>query len=149
MVFPPAMSLDGQYDRDNIFGKILRGEAPATKVYEDDVVLAIMDVFPQARGHVLVLPKAESRTLLDADAKTLQEVIVRVQTIARAVRAALRPDGLTVMQFNGAAGGQTVYHLHFHIVPRTEGQPMGRHAGGGMADAAELQQLAAQIRERL
>ncbi len=139
------MSLDGAYERDNIFGKILRGEMPSTKVFEDDQVLAIMDVFPQSRGHVLVLPKAEARNLLDIQPEALRELVVRVQRVARAVREALKPDGITVMQFNGAAGGQTVYHLHFHIVPRWEGQPMGRHGGGGMADAGELKQLAEQI----
>ena len=143
------MSLDGPYDRDNIFAKVLRGEAPSAKVYEDDVVLAIMDVFPQARGHVLVLPKAESRNLLDADPATLQGLIVRVQKVARAVRAALQPDGVTIMQFNGAAGGQTVFHLHVHIVPRYGTEPMGRHASGRMAEGAELEALAAQIAAKL
>ena len=142
------MSLDGAYDRDNIFAKILRGEMPAAKVFEDDQVLAFMDVFPQSRGHVLVVPKHEARTLLDADPETLRELIVRVQSVARAVREALRPDGVTVMQFNGAAGGQTVYHLHFHVIPRWEGQALARH-GGGMADPAELASLAAEIAARL
>ena len=139
------MSLEGTYDRDNIFARILRGEMPAAKVFEDDRALAIMDVFPQARGHVLVLPKSEARTLLDAEPDALQALILRVQRVARAVREALQPHGLTVMQFNGEAGGQTVFHLHFHIVPRWEGQAMGRHAGGGMADPQELAALAQQI----
>ena len=143
------MSLDGAYERDNIFAKILRGEAPAAKVFEDAQVLAFMDVFPQSRGHVLVVPKAEARNLLDVDPETLRELIVRVQRVATAVRAALKPDGLTVMQFNGAAGGQTVPHLHFHVVPRWDGQPMGRHGGGGMADPQELAGLAAEIAARL
>jgi histidine triad (HIT) family protein len=142
------MSLDGTYDRDNIFAKILRGEMPAAKVFEDEAVLAFMDVFPQSQGHVLVVPKADARTLLDADPEVLRELIVRVQRVARAVREALRPDGLTVMQFNGAAGGQTVFHLHFHVIPRWEGEPLGRH-GGGMADQAELADLAARIGARL
>ena len=139
------MSLEGTYDRDNIFAKILRGDMPAAKVFEDDQALAIMDVFPQSRGHVLVLPKAEARTLLDIQPDALQGLILRVQRVARAVREALQPHGLTVMQFNGEAGGQTVFHLHFHIVPRWEGQAMGRHAGGGMADPQELAALAQQI----
>jgi histidine triad (HIT) family protein len=142
------MSLDGAYDPDNIFARILRGDMPSAKVFEDEQVLAIMDVFPQSRGHVLVVPKAQARNLLDADAEVLREAIVRVQRVARAVREALKPDGVTVMQFNGAAGGQTIFHLHFHVVPGWEGQPMGRH-GGGMADAAELQALAAEIAARL
>ena len=143
------MSLEGTYDRDNIFAKILRGETPAAKVFEDDHALAIMDVFPQARGHVLVLPKAEARTLLDIAPEALQALILRVQRVARAVNDALKPHGLTVMQFNGSAGGQTVFHLHFHVVPRWEGQAMGRHAGGGMADPQELASLARQIADAL
>ena len=139
------MSLEGTYDRDNVFARILRGEMAAAKVFEDDQSLAIMDVFPQARGHVLVLPRAEARTLLDIEPEALQALIVRVQRVARAVVEALQPHGLTVMQFNGAAGGQTVFHLHFHVVPRWEGQAMGRHAGGGMADPQELAGLAQQI----
>ena len=139
------MSLDGSYDRDNIFARILRGETPAARVFEDDTAVAVMDVFPQSRGHVLVLPRSEARTLLDIEPDALQGLIVRVQRTARAVREALKPDGLTVMQCNGAAGGQTVFHLHFHIIPRWEGQPMGRHGGGGMADPQELAELAAQI----
>ncbi|MBC6982011.1 HIT family protein [Caulobacter sp. 17J80-11] len=138
------MSLNGAYDRDNVFAKILRGEMPATKVYEDDQVLAIMDVFPQSRGHTLVLPKVEARNLLDIEPDALQGLITRVQKVARAVEKALDPDGVTVMQFNGAAGGQTVFHLHFHIVPRWDGKAMGRHAEG-MADQAELAELAKQI----
>jgi histidine triad (HIT) family protein len=138
------VSLDGAYDRDNIFAKILRGEMPAAKVFEDEQALAFMDVFPQSRGHVLVVPKAEARGILDVEPEALRELMVRVQTVARAVRAALKPDGLTVMQFNGAAGGQTVFHLHFHVIPRWEGEPMGRH-GGGMGDQAELAALAQQI----
>ena len=142
------MSLHGAYDRDNVFARILRGELPAAKVYEDAQVLAFLDAFPQARGHTLVVPKAQARNLLDADPAALQALIVRVQTVARAVREALQPDGLTLMQFNGAAGGQTVFHLHFHIVPRWEGQAMQSH-GGGMADPAELARLAEQIKARL
>ena len=139
------MSLEGAYERDNIFAKILRGDMPAAKVFEDEQVLAFMDVFPQSRGHVLVVPKAEARSLLDVEPEVLRELIVRVQRVARAVRAALQPDGLTVMQFNGSAGGQTVFHLHFHVIPRWEGQAIGRHGGGGMADQAELATLAQQI----
>ena len=143
------MSLDGGYDRSNIFARILRGEAPAAKVYEDAQTLAFMDVFPQSRGHVLVVPKTEARNLLDVDPAALQTLIVRVQTIARAVREALQPDGLTVMQFNGAEGGQTVYHLHFHIIPRYAGQGIAGHGKAGMADGDELAGLASLIGARL
>jgi histidine triad (HIT) family protein len=140
------MSLDGTYDDGNIFAKILRGEMPAARVFEDEHVFAFMDVFPQGRGHTLVIPKHSSaRNLLDEEPQVLQPLILGVQRVARAVRAALKPDGLTVMQFNGAVSGQTVFHLHFHIIPRWEGVSLGRHAGGGMADPAELKVLAEQI----
>jgi histidine triad (HIT) family protein len=140
------MSLDGTYDDGNIFAKILRGEMPAARVFEDEHVFAFMDVFPQGRGHTLVIPKHSSaRNLLDEEPQVLQPLILGVQRVARAVRAALKPDGLTVMQFNGAVSGQTVFHLHFHIIPRWEGVPLGRHASGGMADPAELKVLAEQI----
>jgi len=143
------MSLDGAYDDDNIFAKIVRGEIPSVKVWEDDQVLAFMDAFPQSRGHVLVISKtSKARNLLDAETKTIGRLIGAVQKTARAVRAALNPDGLVVTQFNGAPAGQTVFHLHFHIIPRWEGVPLGRHAEG-MADPEELRALAAQIAARL
>jgi histidine triad (HIT) family protein len=140
------MSLDGTYDAGNIFAKILRGEAPAARVFEDDHVLAFMDVFPQGRGHTLVIPKhSVARNLMDEDPAVLAPLILGVQRVTRAVRAALKPDGIVVTQFNGAASGQTIFHLHFHIIPRWEGVPLGRHASGGMADPAELKVLAEQI----
>jgi histidine triad (HIT) family protein len=140
------MDLDGDYDPDNIFAKIVRGDMPSAKVYEDHDTLALMDVFPQARGHTLVIHKrAHARNILDVEPEPLQAVILTVQRVARAMRAALQPDGLMVSQFNGAASGQTIYHLHFHIIPRWTGQPLGRHAGGGMADPAELAELAKAI----
>ena len=144
------MSLHGTYDPDNIFAKIVRGQMPATKVYEDDETLAFMDVFPQARGHVLVIHKhATARNLMDIEAEPLQTLILTVQKVTRAVRAALQPDGIMVSQFNGAASGQTIYHLHFHIIPRTEGVPLGRHAGGAMADPKELAELAGAIAAKI
>ena len=143
------MSLDGAYDDGNIFAKIVRGEMPAVKVYEDDQILAFMDVFPQAEGHVLVISKtSKARNLLDAEAKTLGRVIGGVQKVARAVVEALKPDGVMVSQFNGAASGQTVFHLHFHIIPRWDGVALGRH-GEGMADVEALKALAARIAEKL
>jgi histidine triad (HIT) family protein len=139
------MSLDGAYDDGNIFAKILRGEAPAARIFEDDHVLAFMDVFPQAKGHTLVIPKhSTARNLMDEDPKVLAPLILGVQRVTRAVRAALKPDGIVVTQFNGAPAGQTIFHLHFHIIPRWEGVALGRH-GGGMADPAELKILAEQI----
>ena len=140
------MSLDGTYDDGNIFAKILRGEMPSAGIFEDEHVYAFMDVFPQSRGHSLVIPKhSRARNLLDEDPVVLAPLILGVQRVARAVRIALAPDGLMVSQFNGAISGQTVYHLHFHIIPRWEGVALGRHAAGGMADPAELKVLAEQI----
>jgi histidine triad (HIT) family protein len=140
------MSLDGTYDDGNIFAKILRGEAPSTRVFEDEHVFAFMDVFPQAKGHTLVIPKhSHARNFLEEEPQVLSELILGVQRVARAVRAAFKPDGLLITQFNGAVSGQTVFHLHFHIIPRWEGVALGRHAGGGMADPAELKALAEQI----
>ena len=143
------MSLDGTYDHGNIFARILRGEAPAARVFEDDHVLAFMDVFPQSRGHTLVIPKhSTARNLLDEEPQVLAPLILGVQRVARAVRAALNPDGIVISQFNGAPAGQTVFHPHFHIIPRWEGVALGRH-GGGMADAAELKALAEQIAAKI
>ena len=139
------MSLDGTYDDGNIFARILRGDMPAARVFEDDHVLAFMDVFPQAKGHVLVIPKhSRARNLLDEEPERLAGLMQGVQRVARAVRAALNPDGIVVTQFNGAQAGQTVYHLHVHIIPRWEGVELGRH-GAGMADPDELKALAGKI----
>ena len=145
------MSLDGTYDDGNIFAKILRGEAPAARVFEDEHVLAFMDVFPQAKGHTLVIPKrSTARNLLDEDPAVLSGLILGVQRVARAVRAALNPDGVMIFQTNGAPSGQTVYHLHVHILPRWEGDgPLGKHASGKMADMDELKALAAQIAAKI
>ena len=140
------MSLDGTYDDGNIFARILRGEMPAARVFEDEHVFAFMDVFPQSKGHTLVIPKhSTARNLLEEEPQVLSELILGVQRVARAVRSALKPDGIVITQFNGAPAGQTVYHLHFHIIPRWEGVPVGRHAGGQMADPEELKALAQQI----
>jgi histidine triad (HIT) family protein len=108
------------YDETNIFAKILRGELPCHKVYEDDVAFAFLDIMPRADGHVLVLPKAPSRNLLDADPAILGLLIARVQKIAVTVKSALAADGITVLQYNERPG-QLVFHLHFHILPRWEG----------------------------
>ena len=140
------MSLDGTYDDGNIFAKILRGEAPAARVFEDDHVFAFMDVFPQGRGHTLVIPKhSTARNLLEETPQNLAPLILGVQRVTRAVRAALEPDGIVVTQFNGSQAGQTIYHLHFHIIPRWEGVPLKGHGVGGMADPGELKALAEQI----
>jgi histidine triad (HIT) family protein len=117
------------YDDKNIFARILRGELPAHRVYEDEQVVAFMDVMPQGNGHTLVVPRTPSRNLLDADPAVLGATLAIVQKIARAVKAAFAADGITIMQFNEAAAGQTVFHLHFHIIPRFEGVPLQRHTG--------------------
>lgn len=132
------------YDPSNIFAKILRGEIPAHKVYEDDVALVMMDIFPQARGHVLVIPKTASRNVLDADPAVLSAVMPLVQKVAKAVQAATKADGIRLAQFNEAPAGQTVFHLHFHIIPAYDGVALGAH-GGGKADDAELAALAREI----
>jgi len=132
------------YDPSNIFGKILRGEIPAHKVYEDDTALVMMDIFPQSRGHTLVIPKAPSRNLLDADPAALAAVVPLVQKVANAVKQATGADGIRLAQFNEAPAGQTVFHLHFHVIPVYEGVALGAH-GGGKADDAELAALASAI----
>jgi histidine triad (HIT) family protein len=117
------------YDDNNIFAKILRGEIPCNKVYETDDALAFMDIMPRGEGHVLVIPKAKVRNILDVDADTLSELIKTVQTVSKAAKQAFGADGLTVQQFNESAGGQVVFHLHFHILPRWEGVPLKPHTG--------------------
>lgn len=143
------MSLLGTYDPDNIFAKILRGDMPCVKVYEDDDVLSFMDVFPQSKGHTLVIPKVPSRNLLETDPDILAIVMKRTQLIAKAVQRGLNPDGLYIMQLNGAPAGQTVFHLHFHIIPRYEGDALVAHGSAGMADVSELEGLAKQIKTQL
>jgi histidine triad (HIT) family protein len=136
------------YDPSNIFGKILGGEIPAHKVYEDDAALVMMDIFPQSRGHTLVIPKAPSRNLLDADPATLSGLMPLVQRVARAAKAATNADGVRIAQFNEAPAGQTVFHLHFHVIPVYEGVALGAHVGG-KADDAELAALAQEIAKAL
>lgn len=136
------------YDANNIFARILRGELPAVKVYEDADAIAFMDIMPQGPGHTLVVPRAPSRNLLDAAPETLAMVMPTVQRLARAVKTAFAADGVTILQFNEAAGGQTVYHLHFHIIPRHDGVPLAKHAGG-MERPEALEAHAAKIRAAL
>lgn len=144
------MTLHADYDPDNIFAKILRGEMPSVKVFEDEIALAFMDVFPQTDGHTLVIPKdVQARNFLDMPTEKLGAYMERVQTVTRAVEAGLKPDGIVVTQFNGAPAGQTVFHLHFHVIPRWEGGALGRHASGEMADMAHLESLAQKIRPHL
>jgi histidine triad (HIT) family protein len=117
------------YDSANVFAKILRGELPSHTVYEDAETLAIMDIMPRADGHVLVLPKAACRNVFDAPADALKSVALTTQTLARAVKAAFGADGVTIQQFNEAAGGQVVFHLHVHVMPRFEGVALRPHTG--------------------
>ena len=117
------------YDPNNIFAKILKGEIPSTRVYEDEHTIAFMDVMPQAPGHLLVIPRDGSRNILDADPAVLQNTIVVVQKLAVAVKEAFDADGVYVAQFNEPAAGQTVFHLHFHVIPRHEGAALKPHSG--------------------
>ncbi|SRR6056297_900498 len=109
------------YDDDNIFAKILRGELPCEKVYEDDATFALMDIMPRVDGHVLVIPKSPARNMLDAGTEQLSQCLATAQLIARAQIEGLGADGITVQQFNETAGGQEVFHLHYHVLPRHEG----------------------------
>lgn len=117
------------YSHDNIFAKIIRGEIPSHKIYEDDDAFAFMDVMPQGKGHCLVIPKQGSRNIFDADAQVLAKLVTATQKIAIAVKKAFDADGVTIMQFNEPAAGQTVFHLHFHVIPRFEGIALTGHSG--------------------
>jgi histidine triad (HIT) family protein len=140
------MSLNGNYDDNNLFAKILRGEIPAVKVYEDDAVLAFMDIFPQARGHVLVIPKGvKARNFLELPEDKVAALTTAVHRLTKATVKALKPDGVTVTQFNGEDAGQTIYHLHFHIIPRYAGVRLAGHAHNTRADIAELEKIAKEI----
>lgn len=136
------------YDRNNVFAKILRGELPAAKIHEDEHTLAFMDVMPQSVGHALVIPKREAENILDMDADSLVTLIKVTQSIARAVNTVFTPDGISVMQFTGAAAGQTVFHVHFHVIPRYQGQNLKLHARE-FADPAVLAEQAQRIKAAL
>lgn len=137
-----------EYDPDNIFAKILAGEIPAVTLFDNDTCIAIMDAFPQSKGHCLVIPRAPSRNLMDADPADLSATVPHVQRLAKAVQAALRADGVRVAQFNEAPAGQTVFHLHWHVIPVYEGAKLGAH-GGGAADMDALQAQAQMIKAAL
>lgn len=136
------------YDPNNVFAKILRGEMGSVRVYEDDAALAFMDIMPRVEGHTLVIPKVAARNLLDIAPDALQTFIPAVQRVARAVKKGLGAEGITLQQFNESAGGQLVFHLHFHILPRWGGQSL-RPPGGPMVPAVELEVVAAKIRAAL
>lgn len=135
------------YDPDNIFAKLLRGEIPSTRVYEDDETLAFMDIMPRADGHLLVIPKTPCRNLLDASPEQMAAVMQTVQKLSHAVIKGLDADGVTVQQFNEAAGGQEVFHLHMHVLPRKEGDRL--RPPGHMGDMDQIQALAEKIRAAL
>jgi histidine triad (HIT) family protein len=132
------------YDPNNIFAKILRGEAPCVKVYEDEVSLAFMDVMPRAEGHTLVIPKVRSRNLFDIEPQDLARFMPSVQKVAHAVRDGMKAEGITLQQFNEEAGGQQVFHLHFHVLPRWTGVPL-RPPGGPFQNAEALRPHAEKI----
>ena len=136
------------YDNNNIFAKILRGEIPCVRVYEDDKTLAFMDVMPQARGHTLVIPREAAEDILDLSPGGLTAMMATTQKVALAIHKALEPDGIVLTQFNGAAAGQSVFHVHFHINPRKAGDVLVPHARG-MVDAKTLEPIAAKIRSAL
>ncbi|WP_298183023.1 HIT family protein [uncultured Pseudomonas sp.] len=143
------MSLHGEYDSQNIFAQIIRGEAPCYKLYEDEDVLAFLDVFPQSYGHTLVIPKrSAARNMLEVDAASLSKVMAVVQKLTGVLVAELEPAGVQVAQFNGAPAGQTVFHIHVHIVPRYEGEALGVHAAG-KAEAEQLAALQARLLKRI
>ncbi len=135
------------YDPNNIFARILRGEIPSTRVYEDDETLAFMDIMPRSDGHLLVIPKTPCRNVLDASPDQLEAVIRTVKKLAIAAKAAFDAEGVTIQQFNEAAGGQEVFHLHFHVLPRHEGVAL--RAPGQMGDMAAIATHAEKIRAAL
>lgn len=132
------------YDNDNIFAKILRGEIPSEKLYEDDDTFVFMDIMPRADGHCLIIPKTPCRNMLDATPEQLAACLKTVQKMGHAVMQAFDADGVTVQQFNEAAGGQEVFHLHYHVLPRHDGVTL--RPPGTMADFAVLKELADKIR---
>jgi histidine triad (HIT) family protein len=136
------------YDTNNIFAKILRGEIPSFKVYEDARTFAFMDVMPQSEGHTLVIPKASARNFFEIEPQALADLIKATQHVAKAVQKAFKPDGMRIIQFNEPAAGQTVFHIHFHIVPCYEGQALKSHSRD-MADKTVLAEHAERIKREL
>ncbi|MEL7302958.1 MAG: HIT family protein [Pseudomonadota bacterium] len=139
---------DTKYDPDNIFAKILRGEMPSVMVHEDDATFVFMDIMPRADGHTLVIPKTPARNMLDASPEQLSACLATVQKIGRAAMSAFDADGLTVQQFNESAGGQVVFHLHYHVLPRHDGVQLRPHTGD-MADMSVLNAHAEKLRAAL
>jgi len=136
------------YDSSNVFARILRGELPSTKVYEDDCTLAFLDIMPSVKGHTLVIPKESAETILELSSAGASALIIATQRIARSVRKALACDGVMLVQLNGAAAGQSIPHVHFHVLPREHGLDFNLH-GRVKADLRDLEVIAAQIRENM
>jgi histidine triad (HIT) family protein len=136
------------YDENNVFAKVLRGEIPCHKIYEDGDTLAFLDIMPRTEGHALVITKEKARDLFDVSPKALAKLIAVVQKLAPQIKDAMGADGVLIQQFNGAAAGQTVFHLHMHIIPRKEGEALKPHAGK-MEDQAKLAATAEKIRKKL
>jgi histidine triad (HIT) family protein len=136
------------YDNNNIFARILRGELPKVALYEDDLTLAFMDIMPSVEGHALVITKEKAETILDLSPEGAAALIKTTQKIARAIEKALAPSGIMLVQLNGAAAGQSIPHIHFHILPREEGLDLKLH-GRGMVSADVLEPIAAKIRKTL
>jgi histidine triad (HIT) family protein len=135
------------YDESNVFAKVLRGELPAHKIYEDEDTLAFLDIMPRSDGHALVITKEKARDLFDVSPEALARLMAVVQKLAPKIMEAMGADGVLIAQFNGAAAGQTVFHLHVHIIPRKEGVQL-RPEGAGMADQAKLASAAEKIRDK-
>jgi len=136
------------YDDQNIFAKILRGQAPCVRLYEEAHAFAFMDIMPRGPGHLLVIPKTPARNILDIPTEALCALMPAVQKLARAAKAALEADGVNVFQYNEAASGQQVFHLHFHVIPRFAGVEL-KPPAGAIAPSAELEPIAAKIRAAL
>ena len=136
------------YDENNIFAKVLRGEIPCHKIYEDEDTLAFLDIMPRSDGHALVITKEMARDLFDISPAGLAKLMAVVQKLAPKIQQAMGAEGVLIQQFNGAAAGQTVFHLHVHIIPRKAGEALKPHAGK-MADQAKLAATAEMIRAKL
>ncbi|MEL6369422.1 MAG: HIT family protein [Pseudomonadota bacterium] len=141
------MSLSTTYDSENIFAKIISGDMPSVRVFEDDDILSFMDIFPASEGHTLVISKtAKATNLLDIEVDQLQTLIAGTQRVAKAIETSLGPDGIRLVQFNGEPAGQTVFHLHFHIIPVYGEAPLNMHGTGDPLGADVLEPIAAKIR---
>lgn len=136
------------YDTNNVFAKILRGEIPCVKLYEDDKTLSFMDVMPQAEGHALVIPKEAAENILELSPEAAAGLMATTQKIAKAVKKGLNAPGIMLAMLNGAPAGQSVFHVHFHVIPRAAGIDLGLHARG-MVDPKSLEPIAAKIRAAL